>query len=55
MERKEFIKKAGMAAAAIAVMPDNVFAKTPDGKVRAVIIGTGLRGQKPSRSFIKKR
>lgn len=45
MERKEFIKKAGMAAAAIAVMPDNVFAKAPDDKVRTVIIGTGLRGQ----------
>lgn len=46
MERKDFIKKAGMAAAAVTLLPEgSLFAKGADEKVRAVMIGVGLRGQ----------
>ena len=46
MERKDFIKKASMAAAAVTLLPEgSLFAKGIDEKVRAVIIGVGLRGQ----------
>lgn len=46
MERKDFIKKAGMAAAAVTLLPEgSLFAKGTDEKVRAVMIGVGLRGQ----------
>src|SRR5688572_4176854 len=46
MNRKEFIKNAGLAAASLAVLPHGkAFANTADAKVRVGIIGTGLRGQ----------
>ncbi|HEX6181536.1 MAG TPA: Gfo/Idh/MocA family oxidoreductase [Chitinophagaceae bacterium] len=45
MNRKDFIKNAGLAAASLAVLPHgNAFAQAAD-KVRVGIIGTGLRGQ----------
>jgi predicted dehydrogenase len=48
MNRKEFIKNTGLAAASVAVLPSagSLFAKTKaDQKVKLAIIGTGLRGQ----------
>lgn len=47
MERKKFLHTAGMATAALAVTPLNsLFANnTTDAKVKAVMIGVGLRGQ----------
>ncbi len=46
MNRKEFIKTTGLAAASIAAMPaENLFGqKKPDTKVRLAIIGVGARG-----------
>ena len=47
MERKEFLKTTGMATAALAATPlSNLFAgNNADGKVKAAMIGVGLRGQ----------
>ena len=46
MNRKEFVKNAGLAAASIAFMPTrNLFAFDGDAKTKIVLIGTGLRGQ----------
>ena len=46
MNRKDFIKNAGLAAASLAVLPTRkAFASPADPKVRIGIIGTGLRGQ----------
>lgn len=44
MQRKEFIRNTGMAAAALSVS-SNLFADYADPKVKVAIIGTGLRGQ----------
>lgn len=47
MNRKQFIKNTGIAAAGIAVMPtEALFSQTKnDQKVKAAVIGVGLRGQ----------
>lgn len=46
MNRKEFVRNTGMAAAALALSPvSGVFAQKADPKVRLAIIGVGLRGQ----------
>jgi len=46
MNRKDFIKNTGLAAASMAVMPaGKLFAANADAKVRLAIIGVGLRGQ----------
>ncbi len=46
MNRKDFIKNTGMAAASVAVLPTgNLFALAADPKVKIAIIGVGLRGQ----------
>jgi len=48
MERKDFLKKAGIAAAAITFLPErNLFAANylADAKIKLAIIGVGLRGQ----------
>ncbi len=46
MERKEFIKTAGMATAALTVAPlSRLLGNNSDSKVKTVIIGVGLRGQ----------
>ena len=46
MNRKDFVKNAGFAAASIALLPTgNLFAADSDTKIRVAIIGTGLRGQ----------
>lgn len=45
MNRKEFVRTAGLATAAMAVLPGmKLFAAAPDTKVRMVLIGTGARG-----------
>ena len=44
MNRKEFVKNTGLAAASLALMP-TAFAKSADPKIRIGIIGVGLRGQ----------
>ncbi|MBI2283331.1 MAG: Gfo/Idh/MocA family oxidoreductase [Bacteroidetes bacterium] len=45
MNRKEFVRTTGMAAAAMAVLPGmKLFARTPETKVRMALIGTGARG-----------
>lgn len=46
MNRKEFVKSTGLAAAAFALAPSkNLFAKAPEAKVKIGLMGTGLRGQ----------
>lgn len=48
MNRKEFVKNAGLAAAALAVLPGvELFAenKKADPKIKIAIMGVGLRGQ----------
>ena len=46
MERKEFLKTAGMATAALTVAPlSRLLGNNSDSKVKTVIIGVGLRGQ----------
>ena len=46
MNRKDFIKNTGMAAASIVALPANkLFASAADVKVKIAIIGVGLRGQ----------
>ena len=46
MNRKDFIKSGGLAAAAIAFAPQVKFFGNPaDPKVKLAIIGTGARGQ----------
>lgn len=46
MNRKDFIRNTGFAAASLAVMPAaGLFARSADAKVKIAIIGVGLRGQ----------
>jgi hypothetical protein len=46
MNRKEFIKNTGLAAASFAILPGgSLFAQGAEPKVRMAIIGVGLRGQ----------
>ncbi len=46
MNRKDFIKNTGIAAASLAVLPTgSLFASAADSKVKIVIVGVGLRGQ----------
>ncbi len=46
MNRKDFVKTTGLAAAALTVLPtDSLFASGADSKVKVGIIGVGLRGQ----------
>jgi predicted dehydrogenase len=46
MNRKEFVKTTGLAAASFALLPaQNLFARTAPAKVKMAIIGVGLRGQ----------
>ncbi len=46
MNRKDFIKNTGMAAASFAILPTgSLFASSLDPKLRMAIIGVGLRGQ----------
>ncbi len=48
MNRKDFVRNAGLAAAAFAVLPgEHLFAgkKTAESRIRMAIMGVGLRGQ----------
>ena len=46
MKRKSFLQKAGIAAAALTVLPGSeLFANANETKVKAIMIGVGLRGQ----------
>ncbi|MEO6132371.1 MAG: Gfo/Idh/MocA family oxidoreductase, partial [Saprospiraceae bacterium] len=46
MNRKDFIKNTGIAAASLAILPaDTLYAWAANPKVKIVIIGVGLRGQ----------
>ncbi|MBY0476310.1 MAG: Gfo/Idh/MocA family oxidoreductase [Chitinophagaceae bacterium] len=46
MHRKDFLANTGLAAASLAVLPTtSLFANNADPKVKAAIIGVGLRGQ----------
>jgi predicted dehydrogenase len=45
MNRKEFVRTTGLAAAALALHPTGMFASPVDQKVKLALIGTGLRGQ----------
>ena len=46
MNRKTFIKNAGLAAASISLLPaGSLFASARDEKIKIAIIGVGLRGQ----------
>lgn len=46
MNRKEFIRNTGMAAASVAVIPaDDLFAGSNEIKIKTAIMGVGLRGQ----------
>ncbi len=43
--RREFIKTAAVAGAAITILPSHVFSKSAENKIRLGLIGVGLRGQ----------
>ena len=46
MERKDFIKNTGIAAASITVLPSgSLFAASAGAKVKIAVIGVGMRGQ----------
>ena len=45
MNRKEFIRNTGMAAAFVAIPGKNLFAWNLEAKIKLGIIGVGLRGQ----------
>jgi hypothetical protein len=46
MNRKDFVKNAGLAAASLAVLPTGkIFGYSVEAKVRVAMIGVGLRGQ----------
>lgn len=46
MKRKEFIRKTGLAAASLSILPaTDLLARNNDKPVQVVIIGVGLRGQ----------
>lgn len=45
MNRKEFVRNTGLAAASLALMPNRIFAAEAEPKARVAIIGVGLRGQ----------
>lgn len=46
MNRKEFVKNTGLAAATLAILPaDKLFASAADTKIKIAMIGVGLRGQ----------
>ena len=45
MHRKDFLRNTGLAAASLAITPQNIlFAATTDNKVKMGIIGVGQRG-----------
>lgn len=46
MNRKEFVKNTGLAAATLAILPaGELFASAADTKIKIAMIGVGLRGQ----------
>jgi hypothetical protein len=46
MNRKEFVKNTGLAAATLAILPaGELFASAADTKIKMAMIGVGLRGQ----------
>lgn len=46
MNRKEFVKNTGLAAATLAILPaGELFASVADTKIKIAMIGVGLRGQ----------
>ena len=46
MKRKDFLKKSGIAAASLAILPaSGLFANPTDKLVRLVLIGVGFRGR----------
>lgn len=45
MNRKEFLKTTGLAAASLAILPGGLLAKDENTKIRVGMIGVGLRGQ----------
>lgn len=46
MNRKEFVKNTGIAAATLAILPaGELFASAADAKIKIAMIGVGLRGQ----------
>lgn len=45
MNRKDFVKTGGFAAAAVMMAPGKFFANAADAKVKLAIIGVGARGQ----------
>ncbi len=46
MNRKQFVRNAGLAAAAVALLPTgNLFAAGNNDKIKLAIIGVGMRGQ----------
>gem|GEM_PF-6527946 len=45
MKRKSFLQKAGIAAAALTVLPGSELFVANETKVKAIMIGVGLRGQ----------
>jgi len=45
MNRKEFLKATGLAAASLAILPGELLAKEDNTKIRVGLIGVGLRGQ----------
>ncbi len=55
MDRRQFVRNSGIAAAAATILPENsVFASSRADKVKIAIIGVGLRGQNHLELLLKR-
>ncbi|RZL18822.1 MAG: twin-arginine translocation signal domain-containing protein, partial [Pedobacter sp.] len=55
MNRRQFVRNAGLTTAAIAAIPDQtLFASQADEKIKVVMIGVGLRGQNHLNLLLKR-
>lgn len=55
MDRRQFVRNSGIAAAAATILPENsVFASSKADKVKIAIIGVGLRGQNHMELLLKR-
>lgn len=55
MDRRQFVKNAGLTTAAFAALPDqSIFASPVNDKIKVVMIGVGLRGQNHLELLLKR-
>jgi len=56
MNRRQFVRNAGLTTAAFAAIPDqSIFASTAEDKIKVVMIGVGLRGQNHLDLLLKRK